>query len=106
MSDSTTPSETSVATVTAANPDTLWSQAFIFAMCLLPIGAGVLWGAFKYLSSDVAASLAGTAIGLTLGAPSGYFFGAAKHTAPAPAAAGGVVTTTTTPPTTRTTTTP
>lgn len=103
MSESA-PTPVVAATTNAAAPDTLYSQAFIYAMCMLPMAGGVLWGAFKYLSPEVAATLAGTALGLTLGGPTGYFYGAAKH--PPPTAPGTATTTTVTPPVTTTTVAP
>jgi hypothetical protein len=84
MSDTTTPTTSTTSTTTGQ--DSLYSQAFIYALCMLPLAAGILVGVFKYLSPEVAAALAGTALGLTLGGPTGYFYGAAKHpTTPLPA---------------------
>lgn len=106
----TDPVATTTTTPTPVQSDSLYSQAFIYAMCLLPLAAGVLVGAFKYLSPEVAATLAGTALGLTLGGPTGYFYGAAKHQPATPTTPttvpGATTTTTVTPPATTTTVTP
>jgi hypothetical protein len=91
-------------TKTSTGQDTLYSQAFIYAMCVLPIGAGIIIGAFKYLSPEVASTLAGTALTLVLGNPSQFFFGAAKH-ASATTPTAPITTTVTAPPATVTTTT-
>lgn len=89
----------------SSGQDSLYSQAFIYAACMLPIAAGVLIGSFKYLSPEVASTLAGTALGLTLGGPTGYFFGAAKHPTGNSPATPPTTTTVTAPPATVTTTT-
>lgn len=82
-----------VPVTTTTTPDTLRSQAFIYACLILPLGAGVLFGVFKYLSAEVAAALAGSALTMVLGNPSQFFFGASKHQSTPP----GTTTTTTTP---------
>jgi hypothetical protein len=99
---STTPSTPDVPVETRSLPESLWSQSFIYAMCMLPIAAGVLAAAFMWLDKQVASTLAGTALGLLL-APSQFFFGAAKHQ---PTTTPGTVTTPSTPVTTVVTTTP
>lgn len=101
MSETTTDPKPPATTTTNAQADSLYSQAFIYAMFMMPIGAGVLVGAFKYLSPEVASTLAGTALALVLGNPSQYFFGAAKHTTTI-ATPQGMTTTTVTPATTTT----
>lgn len=77
-------------------PESMWSQSFIYGMFMLPIAAGVLIGAFKYLDQAVVATLAGVAINKLL-SPSDFFYGGSKHP-PAPEPTPGVTTTTTTAP--------
>lgn len=99
---SATPVTTPAPSETRSLPESLWSQSFIYGMCMLPIAAGVLAAAFMWLDKQVASTLAATALALLL-APSQFFFGAAKHQ---PATTPGTVTTPSTPVTTVVTTTP
>lgn len=77
-------------------PESLKSQSFIYAVGMLLIVPPLLFAVFRYLSSDVAAALAGSAL-MKLLSPSDFFYGGSKHP-PAPEPTPGVTTTTTTAP--------
>lgn len=67
---------------TRSVPDTMISQRFIYALCCLPIVAGIIIGAFKYLDAAVVSTLCATALAGLLGNPSTFFYGAAKQDTP------------------------
>lgn len=81
-----------------SQPESLWSQSFIYAMMMLPIAAGVIAGAFVYLDKGVAATIAAGALPLLLN-PSSFYYGGAKDRTPT----GTTQTTTAGPPATTTT---
>lgn len=78
MSDSTTPTTTKTPPDMRGQPESLWSQSFIYGVLMLPVAAGVIILSFLWLDKQVASTIAAMSIPLLL-APSNFFFGAAKH---------------------------
>src|SRR5271154_858310 len=66
-------------TALQAQADSLKSPTFIIGMSLVLIAAGTIAGVFLKSGPEVQNVIAGTVIGNSLGALTGYYFGAAKH---------------------------
>lgn len=71
------PAPTSVAVDPTTN--SLSNPTFIVAMTCLAVAAGTILAVFLKGNQEVQNVIAGTAIGSTLGAVSGFYFGASKH---------------------------
>lgn len=81
-----------------SQPESLWSQSFIYGMTMLPIAAGVIVCAFFFLDKQVSATIAAMSLPLLLN-PSPFYFGGVKDRTPT----GTTQTTTAGPPATTTT---